>query len=278
MVVAGITAVMILSRSRSGQSPPELRLEIPTPPTTDPVSLAISPDGMKVVYVAASQGRSQLWLRSLDSVSARPLAGTDYAIHPFWSPDSGSIGFFAENKLKRIDIDGGAVQTIANSIGSAGGAWNQDGVILFNPIRLSPLFRVPASSGGDPVAVTRLESQGLSHRNPQFLPDGRHFLYFRAGARDRGIYVGRLDGPDTQRLLDADPPAVLTSSGQLFFVRQGTLFAQGFDAVQLTLTGSPVPVAENVATDAANNIAAFSVSAAGPIAYRTGSAGEWQFV
>ena len=112
-------------------SGPEMRLDITTPPTTDPVSLAISPDGQKIDFVATSQGRTQLWLRPLDSASAHPLAGTDYASAPFWSPDSHSLAFFAEGKLRRIDLDSGFVQFLARAIVPAGGAWNQDGMILF---------------------------------------------------------------------------------------------------------------------------------------------------
>src|SRR5262249_41067996 len=159
----------------------EMRLEINTPATDDPASIAISPDGQKIVFAAESAGRTQLWVRSLDSVSARPLNGTDLATLPFWSPDSRSIGFFADSRLKRIDIDGGVVQTVANAGFAMGGSWNHDGTILFPPQAASPILRLP-DTGGRPTAVTRLEAQHASHRLPQFLPDGRHFLYYVAGA------------------------------------------------------------------------------------------------
>ena len=114
-LVALIAAVLGVRALRPAPTAPEARLEINTPPTRDP-SLAISPDGLKIVFVARSAGQSQLWLRSLDSPSARPLAGTERASSPFWSPDSRSIGFFADTKLKRMDIDGGSVQTLASGV------------------------------------------------------------------------------------------------------------------------------------------------------------------
>jgi serine/threonine protein kinase len=259
---------------------PEVRVEINTPPSTDPWSLAISPDGQKVVFVASSEGRSLLWLRPLDTVSSRPLAGTDRAWLPFWSPDSRSVGFFADSQLRRINIDDGSVQAVTTAgLGGLGGAWNQDGVILFSSGPTSPIFRIPAT-GGEPAAVTRLEKpQQQHHYAPQFLPDGRHFLYYVIGSPEgRGVYIGQLDGSPTRRLLDADAPAVYASSGYLLFARQGTLFAQHFDPDRLELTGNPFPVAERVIVGYGPFLAAVSASAAGPIVYRSGSAGGQQLV
>ena len=147
---------------------PEMRLEINTPPTTDPVSLAISPDGQNIVFAADSEGRPRLWLRELDSGASRPLTGTEGARIPFWSPDSRSVGFFADGKLKRIDIEGGSVQTLANASSGTGGAWNRDSVILFTMLG-NPIFRV-SDTGGEPVAVTQVESQQGSHFLHNFCP------------------------------------------------------------------------------------------------------------
>src|SRR5437868_7272046 len=124
-LIAVIEGLWLWRKAPNAGPLPEMRLEITTPPTTDPISLAISPDGQKIVFVATSGGNSQLWLRRLDSTSTRPLAGTDFASSPFWSPDSRSVGFFADGKLKRIDIDGGALQVLARAIVAAGGTWNQ---------------------------------------------------------------------------------------------------------------------------------------------------------
>ena len=213
---------------RSTPAPPEVRLEITTPPTADLVSFALSRDGTRIVFVASSDGRPRLWARSLDSVSMRPLAGTDFASYPFWSPDGRSIGFFANGQLKRIDIDGGSPQVLANAPNARGGSWNADGTILYGAGGANPIFRISAS-GGEPVQVTRLGPQQQSHRFPQALPSGRHFLFYVLGSADaRGVYVGAIDGSESRRVLDADTAAVYVPSGYLLFVRQGTLFAQRF--------------------------------------------------
>jgi serine/threonine protein kinase/Tol biopolymer transport system component len=262
-----------------GARPPaarEMRLEISTPPTPDSASIAISPDGQKIVCVATSEGQYKLWMRPLDSLSGRALVGTDGASFPFWSPDSQSVGFFAEGKLKRVDVDRGAVQILADAPSGRGGAWNQDSTIIFTPnSSQSPIFRVLAT-GGTVSAVTRTETtQETSHRFPQFLPDGHHFLYYVQGTPEsHGVYVGDLDGSRARRLLDVDSAPVYESSGHLLFVRQGTLFAQEFDVSRLELKGNPFPVAEHIPTlSTAQGSAAVSASPRGPIIYRTASAG-----
>jgi Tol biopolymer transport system component len=133
-----------------------MRVEINTPATADPISFALSPDGRQIVFVASGVGASRLWLRSLAATAAQPLAGTEGAAYPFWSPDNRSIGFVADDKLKRLDIGGGAPQTLTAVNAARGGTWNADGVMLFTPTFGSPLFRVPAS-GGRAVAVTKLD-------------------------------------------------------------------------------------------------------------------------
>jgi dipeptidyl aminopeptidase/acylaminoacyl peptidase len=205
----------------------------------------------------------------LDSVAAQPLAGTDGASYPFWSPDSRSIGFFADNKLKRIDVAGGAPQVIANSsFGGRGGSWNREGTIIF--ASSGPLFKVSAT-GGDPVAITPLETVQLSIRFPQFLPDGRHFIYFVPGGNPKGgVYAGSLDGTAPKRLATADARAVVSPSGFLLFVRQTTLFAQSFDLERQELSGNPFSVTEQVAYDKLTSASGFSATL-GTVAYRAGS-------
>ncbi len=271
--LAALIAVLLGVRAlRPASTAPEARLEVNTPPTRDP-SLAISPDGLKIVFAARSAGQSQLWLRSLDSPSARLLAGTERASSPFWSPDSRSIGFFADTKLKRTDIDGGSVRALAaSSPAPLGGAWNRDGTIVFSTSPGKPIFRISAK-GGEPSATTRFElPQQGSHSSPQFLPDGRHFLFFVTGSAEaRGVYIGQLDGLDTRRLLDADAPAAYAAAGHLLFIREGRLLAQIFDPERLELRGDPFLIAEHVTGGTR-----LSASAAGPIAYRTPSADNGQ--
>jgi serine/threonine protein kinase len=263
-----LIAVLLSVRAfRPAPAVPEARLEINTPPTRD-LSLAISPDGLKIVFAARSAGQSQLWLRSLDSPAARPLPGTERASTPFWSPDSRSIGFFADSMLKRMDIDGGSVRTLASAPAGLGGAWNGDGTILFSTNPGRPIFRIPAE-GGELAAVTRFESpQQGSQSSPRFLPDDRHFLFFVSGSPEaRGVYIGTLDGLDTNRLFDSDTPAAYTAAGQLLFIRQGQLLAQDFDTTRLVPKGTPSLIDEHV-----NRGTALSASAAGPVVYRTPSA------
>jgi eukaryotic-like serine/threonine-protein kinase len=255
-------------------SPLETRVDIVTPATTDPISFALSPDGRQIVFVASADGASRLWLRPLDKVTAQPLAGTEGASFPFWSPDSRSVGFFADGKLKRVDLAGGSPQTITNAP-NRGGAWSPDGVILFTPTTASPLFRIPAS-GGDAVSVTTLEKQ-TTHRFPQFLPGGRQFLFYAVGAPETsGIYLGSLDGQDTKRLTAADAAGVYDLAGWLLFIRGGTLLAQNLDLTRRELTGDPVTVADPVAIDGTAVASAVSVSAAGLVAYRSGGANRRQ--
>jgi eukaryotic-like serine/threonine-protein kinase len=274
LVVAAMLGARAMRQPRL--PPPQLSLEINTPPTRD-ASVAISPDGLKVVFVASAEGRSQVWLRWLDSPVARPLSGSDRGSRPFWSPDSRSIGFLADNTLKRLDIDGDSARTLASGIPVAlGGTWNNAGTILFGNNPGGPLFRV-SDAGGDPTIVTRVETpQQRGHLSPQFLPDGQHFLYFVNGSPEaRGVYVGRLDRSDAKRLFDSDAPAVYDGRGHLLLIREGKLLAQGFDPERLELKGDPHAIADQVTA-----YTVLSASATGTIAYRSASAdiGQRQFV
>jgi eukaryotic-like serine/threonine-protein kinase len=172
-VAAGAQTVRLWQAPGSGPAAPRMRLEITTPSSSgtrtggELESLAISPDGLKVAFVTVSESQSQLWLRPIDSASARPLAGTEHAVLPFWSPDSRSVGFFANNELKRIDIEGGSIKTLARAPYGRGGTWNRDGTILFAPIFTGPIYRIADSaSGGEAVPLTRLACRTSSTRLP----------------------------------------------------------------------------------------------------------------
>jgi Tol biopolymer transport system component len=260
-------------------APPETRVEIVTPATDRPESFALSPDGRQIVFVASGDGASRLWLRSLATTTAQPLAGTDGATSPFWSPDGRSIGFFAEGALKRLDLGGGAPQTLAPAANGVGGTWNADGVIMFAPLANTPLMRVSAT-GGAVVAATTLGPQQSGHVEPSFLPDGRRFLFSVRGTPDTaGIYLGALDGTAPTRLAPAESSGVYLPSGWLLWVRADTqtLVAQRLDVAKAALTGEPVTLADGVAAFArSRRSASSSVAATGLVAYRTGGGGQRQ--
>ena len=258
-------AFLYIDRAPAGAA--EMRLEISTPPSYDPNSFAISPDGRKLVFQAAVDGKVQLWLRPLDSEAAKPLAGTEGVIspNPFWSPDSQSIGFIAaDGRMKRIDLDSGLVRTL---VSAWWGAWNKDGTILFSSSDTGPLKRIPAV-GGDVVDVTRVDPPRVTgHWDPSFLPDGRHFVFFSWGTPEyKGVYLGSLDSMETQRLFDSDTPPKFAPPDYLLFARQGALMAQRLDLKTLKPAGDSVTVTGHVFAWPFQ--AAVSASLAGPIAYR----------
>ena len=232
----------------------------------------ISPDGRLVVTtVRDDSGRQSLWLRPLDSLDAKPLAGTENGIQPFWSSDSRSVGFYAGGKLKKIDVSGGPAQTLCDARQAGGGAWSRDGIIVFVRNPGEGLYRVPAT-GGTPAPLTTLDKSRNEtvHSWPYFLPDNRHFLYVgRSVQREKsGIYVGSLDSKDARLLVNIESGAAYAPPGYLLFVRERTLMAQPFDAVKLQLTGEAVPVAEQVGLNIGNARAQFSVSETGVLVYR----------
>ncbi len=224
---------------------------------------------------AAAEGTPQLWMRPLDQATAQPIVGTEGATYPFWSPDSRSVGFFTSTQLKRLDIGGGLPQTICNASNAGrGGSWNEDGVILFGGAA-GPLIRVQATPGAVSIPTTLAAGQ-ISHRFPHFLPRGRQFLFYVMGTAP-GVYLGSLDSPENKRLTAADTSAEFMPPDWLLFLRQGTLFAQHVDLARGDVTGEPVPVADQVASNPSFGAGAFSVSPAGPITYRTGSGAVTQF-
>ena len=249
--------------------PPEMRVEITTPATDLPLQFALSPDGRALVFVASGDGASRLWLRPLNQTEARPLAGTEGAAVPFWSPDSRSIGFFAAGNLLRLDVAGGAPQVLATLTGlTSSGSWSADGTILFSRQAADRLWRV-AATGGEPVAVTSLDPpRQVSHRAPHFLPDGRQFLFYAQGPPETmGIYLGSLDGGTPTRLMASDSAGAFLPPDQVVFLRQGTLVARRLDLARGALTGDPVTLADRVGVDEFAR-GGFAVSGAGPVAYR----------
>ncbi len=264
-----------------------MRFSLPVPEkATFGEALALAPDGRRLVFVVTGGGGiTSLWVRALDSTAARELPDTEGASFPFWSPDSRFIGFFAGNKLKKIDASGGPAQTLAEASADArGGAWGADGTILFTPAFSTPIYKVSASGGAAPTPATELDGsrKQTSHRWPSFLPDGRRFLYFsRATQKEaEGIYVGSLDSKESNFLLNTSqlaayaPGAAGGATGHLLFMRDKALVAQPFDAGRLQLSGEPSVIAEGVSTFPGESgptaYAAFSASANGHLSYLTG--------
>ena len=282
-VVVALTAVVAaLVTPRSREPPPasEVRfnLSFPRGVAADFAQLAISPDGQQIVVAPGfAQQLSPLWLRPLASTSGRLLTGTEGASFPFWSPDGRSIGFFADQKLKRLDLSSEAVLILADAPNARGGAWQADGMILFAPNASGPLFRVPETEGPS-TAATKLETGQNDHRAPFILPDGKHFIYYARGdPQVRGVHVAGLDGTGTRRLLDADGAAVYARPGHLLFPRQGELMAQAFDATRLLLEGDAFRVVDSISVNPGISLASLSASAAGPIAYGTDRIRRTQF-
>lgn len=246
---------------------PELRLQIVTPSSPlgwTSVAVALSPDGRQI---SGTSDSGPIWVRPLDSEAARTLPGTEQSGDTFWSPDSKSIGFVANQKLKRIELATGVVQTLADAPTYRGATWNENGTILFAPGGNGPLYRIP-STGGQPVPVTRLQASQASHRWPQFLPGGHQFLFWVIGPPDvQGEYVGSLDNQEYQRICVADGPATFVPPRHIFFVRDSVLYAQQFDLDHMKLKGEPTAVASGVSSDRVHRTA-ITASDTGIIAFR----------
>jgi Tol biopolymer transport system component len=280
-VAAALVSAVAL---RSDPEPPAEPVDysyFPTPATFDPASLAISPDGQTLVVVGSERGIARLMLRRFTSAAREPawepLAGTEGASLPFWSPDSTSIGFFARSWIRRVDLATGVVRPIAKIAVPSGASWSRDNTILFPVVPDSPLFKVPAD-GGTPQPVTRRGDRESGHRAPFFLPDGRRFLFYVAGHPEvRGTYLGSLENGKARLLMRSDSPAMY-ARGHLLYVEQGTLFARPFDPVRPDPPGPARALAEGIASDESSGVAAFSVSEQGTVVYRAGTGGKRQLV
>jgi Tol biopolymer transport system component len=234
---------------------------------------SISPDGRSLAFVSiAPDGTRQLWIRPLDALTATALAETEGASYPFWSPDSQFVAFFAQRQLKKIAARGGPVQVLADALLPRGGTWNGNGVILFAVNGGEELYRVP--SAGGPMTRVNLDQPNRESHRPDFLPDGRHFVYY--GRRPQpGIYVGSLDSPET-RLIATGYMAAEYAAGHLLLLTggtqsetSGTLMAHAFDTIGLRLVGEAAALAESVAIRPQFARGVFSTSDTGTVLYGT---------
>jgi serine/threonine protein kinase len=267
VIVAIALAVPALEHLRESRAPlpTETRLDIATPPTPEPFSFALSPEGSRVAYVAFdSDGQRRLWLRELDSTTAEALPGTEQASQAFWSPDGRSLGFFAASEMKRLDLVGGTPRTLAKINVSATGTWGADDVIVYNRGPGLGLSRVSAT-GGEVGTATDLGPGQTRHGRPHFLPDGRRFVFQVGGTPETsGIYLGSLDDDSVTKLTSATATATggaeVSPEGLLFWIDDGRLLAQPLDLEQSRLTGQPITVAARAD--------AVSIAAGGRVAYR----------
>ena len=272
-VLVGLGLGAVVFRHSQEAAPRVTRLSLATPEKANfnvrGSIPQISPDGQRVVFAPPIEGKADLWVRDLDSLNLQMLPGTSGASYPFWSPDSKWVGFFTENKLKKINVTGGPPVILCDVVQGRGGTWSQDGVIVYASYQKG-LFRVSAA-GGTP---TLIHASGVdTPRHPWFLPDGRHFLYSDTGA---DVRVDNIDSrPETQNskeVLAVDSNAVYvpplgSSLGYLLFVRERTLVAQPFDAVKIQLMGDPVSIAEHVALVSPPVAGQFSASQNGTLVY-----------
>jgi len=279
LLAAATTGLAVVQLRRAATPTLALRatLEPPAENTLipfDELGMALSPDGKQLAFVAiAGDGSKKIWVRDLSEMTGRPLSETSGAWYPFWSPDGSQIAFFADGKLKRIDLRGGSPQVIADAPSGRGGSWSKGDVILFSPNVRSAIHQVPAT-GGTPAPVTRFDPDTqTTHRWPYFLPDGKHFLYLLRARVSGKPEVGRLmlastDSPEAQLLIDDSTNAVYVEPGYLLYGRAGNLNAWAFDAGSRQLIGRPVPVAkEKLSFWEPKNLVMLSASNSGTLVY-----------
>jgi Tol biopolymer transport system component/predicted Ser/Thr protein kinase len=263
---------------RRAPKPPELmRFEIAPPVDVTTIDVPrISPNGKILAFDATdTEGKARIWIRPLNALVAQPLPGTEGGVRPFWSPDSRFVGFVADGVMKKIDVTGGPPTKICDAPGASDGSWSPEGVILFDGTGADPIYRVAAAGGTKAVAVKVDEARKETSVGwPEFLPDGKHFLYMLTGEKpeDSSYWVGSIDSSERKMLAPAQSLVTYSPPGYLLFVRDRTLVAQPFDAKALKTTGEPVPLAEKIGTDNVG-LARFSVSRNGVLAYRTGESG-----
>jgi Tol biopolymer transport system component len=270
-VVAAAAAIATLwPTERSVEPAAELRVDIATPLATDPYSFAVSPDGRKIVYVGAgAKAPLQLWMRVFDRDAPVVVPDTEGAVNPLWSPDSASIAFFSNGKLRRVDLNGGEATTLADAGAGRGGSWSTQGQILFAQTASGPISMVGAT-GSQVRAVTTLAAGDGGHLSPVWHPDGRRFLFFvqSGDPARRGTYLSTLDSPDRTRVVAADGTAEFRGANEIVYVDEGTLYSQRFDPASNAVSGERVRIATGISTPLGRS--AFSLSRSGPIAYRSG--------
>jgi serine/threonine-protein kinase len=236
-------------------------------------AVALSPDGAQIAYVATQGGKQQIYLRRMDSLEARSVAGTEGAVGPFFSPDSQWVGFFADGKLKRVSVSGGAALTLGDAEIPLGATWGSQGMIAFVPTNFSALQQV-TDAGGSPQPLTRLEKGEVSHRWPEFLPGGTAVLFTAGMAApnftNAQVAVQLLGKGERRNLILGGPQARFAPSGHLMYAQEGTLMAVPFDPQRLVVTGTAAPMVEGILQSPVTGAAEYSFSGTGSLVYVVG--------
>jgi Tol biopolymer transport system component len=274
-LLLSLALVLLLWRQGSVSVGPlsVFRLRLDTPASVFGSPIILSPDGKQFAMVETSGGVARLWVRSLDQLSGHVLLGTEGVESPFWSPGSDFIGFFADGKLKRVDLYGAPPRIVCDAPGiAAGGSWSIRNVILFGSER--GLLSVSAA-GGSPQPVTELDKSRneTSHVQPFFMPDGRHFLFLArsANSENNAIFVGELGKPTKKFVVNSEVQALFAPPDHLIYLRGTALMRQSFDPRSLEIDGEPTKIADEIILGPGNSYATFSVSLTGHMVYRTGS-------
>ncbi|MCU1237526.1 MAG: domain protein beta Propeller [Candidatus Solibacter sp.] len=278
LAATSVAAVFYLNKKPAA---PVVRFSVTQPEHTSyPGMPSVSPDGRYLAFSAVGpEGKRMLWLRPLDALHATVIPGSEGASAPFWSPDSQMIGFFGGKNLQKVRISGGAPEVICAAEASpGGGAWNKDGTILFSPSLSDGFYRISAS-GGKPQPVLTLNEAKGEHGDlwPQFLPDGKHFIFFQQtdNAETSGVYVGSLDQPDYRRLFTSQTNAVYSAAdpgspktGFLLYINDRDLTSLEFNTSRLETSGEPRVLANDIGAVRSLALAPISVSATGVLVYQ----------
>jgi DNA-binding winged helix-turn-helix (wHTH) protein/Tol biopolymer transport system component len=250
--LGALAAFLVLTLAPHPAPPPVMRLSIVPPPGAGVEHFALSPDGRYLAFTASTEGRNMLWIQALDLPSANMLAGTEGAAHPFWSPDSRSVGYFTPGGVLRVGVTGGPPQWLGPASVARGGAWGPDGTILYAN-RTGPIIRIiGAHEKPQPVTELNAARKESAHLFPQFLPDGRHFLYLAVGPHERSeIYLASLDSKQSRFLMESDSAVIFAPDssrniGHLLFSYRGALLSQPFDLRSHSLTGAQSQVTPDI--------------------------------
>jgi Tol biopolymer transport system component len=268
-------AAWLLPRSPGTGGVERAKLIVPGPHGTqllaDAEAIAISPDGRTLAFVASdSTGTASIWLRPLDGLDARELPGTDRALQPFWSPDGRALGFFADTKLKTIRLESGKIEALCDAPDPRGGSWGSRGTILFAPIAMGALYSVPSEGGAVTLEAAPDTTHGESAlRYPEFLPDGRGFLFVALPSResDYQVYLEHVGSNDRKKVMLAGAVPVNAAPGWLVTLQGGRLVALPFDAGRGGVTGRPVVLGDAPILGGNNGTPAVSASRNGILAY-----------